>query len=420
MTMRRLAPILRPRSRRKLPEELRAENVGRLAGNLPEGVRDPGFESLLRRIDQSPIHHGNAVTVFHRGEEAFQLMRRAIENASEEVLLESYIFRDDETGRGVRDLLVEAASRGVRVRVLADAFGSFTTRSTFWEEMRAAGVEVRLFHPFLSHFWFQFFRDHRKILVVDRRIAFTGGMNIAVEYGSPRVRGDARTWRDTHLRVEGPAAWELAVVFSESWQRARGSRFEVPPLEVNGKAASGASVLVLDSRPLRGHKETAAALAAIVGAARRSILITNAYFAPRWVAIEILGAAARRGVDVRLLLPGQSDLPLVRHAGHGYFDALLERGVRLFEYKSSVLHAKSLVADGFVSVVGSTNLDVRSFRFNAECNLLILDETVGSGMERAFAEDLSHSEEIRPETWRRRGVRHRWADALARRLNPLL
>jgi len=419
--VRRLAPVLRPRSGRKLPPDLRARNVGRLAASLPQGVRDPAFEPLLRRIDQGPVHGGNRVTVLHRGQEAFQLMRRAIEGAVEEILLESYIFKDDKTGWEMLELLGHASSRGVAVRVLADAFGSLWTRSGFWREMRKRGCEVRLFHPVFPYFWHQFFRDHRKILVVDRSVGFTGGMNIAEEYGSPRARGRVRAWRDTHARVEGPAAWELALVFSEAWHRAEGTPLEISSLEVeDAEVASGARVLVLDSRPLRGHQESAAVLSATVGAARRSVFITNAYFAPSSVAIEVLDAAARRGVDVRLLLPGASDVPLIRHAGHGYFDVLLESGVRIFEYGAAVLHGKTMVADGFVSVVGSTNLDFRSFRFNAECNLVVLDENTGAGMAAAFEEDLTLSEEIQPEPWRRRGLGHRWGDALARRLSPLL
>jgi cardiolipin synthase len=348
-------------------------------------------------------------------------MRSAIEGAAEEILLESYIFKDDETGWEILDLLGQAASRGVAVRVLADAFGSLWTRSGFWREMRSRGCEVRLFHPLFPYFWRQFLRDHRKILVVDRRVGFTGGMNIGEEYGSPRTRRASRGFRDTHARVEGPAAWELALVFSESWHAAGGSTLRFPPLVVDqARARTGARVLVLDSRPLRGHEESAAVLSAIVGAARRSVAITNAYFAPRPVTIEVLGAAVRRGVDVRLLLPGASDVPIVRHAGHGYFDDLLLRGVRIFEYDAAVLHGKTLVADGFVSVVGSTNLDFRSFRFNAECNLVVLDEATGADMAVAFAVDLARTEEIRPEPWRRRGLGHRWADALARRLSPLL
>ena len=161
-------------------------------------------------------------------------------------------------------------------------------------------------------------------------------------------------------------------------------------------------------------------LTAIASAARRSLWITNAYFAPRALAIEVLSAAARRGVDVRLLLPGTSDLPVLRHAGHGSFQALLANGVRIFEYGPAVLHAKTMVADGYVSVVGSTNLDFRSFRFNAECNLVVLDEATAAGMEAAFEEDLAGSVEIRLEPWRRRGLGHRCVDAAARGLSPLL
>lgn len=419
--MRRLAPILRPVAQRRLPRILRAENVGSLATQLPRGVHDPAFEALLRRIDQAPFHGGNRVTVFHRGDEAFRFMQSAIAEASEEILLESYIFKDDATGWEMLELLGQASARGVAVRVLADAFGSLWTRSGFWREMRSRGCEVRLFHPVFPYFWNHFLRDHRKILVVDRNVAFTGGMNIGEEYGSPRARKGVRAWRDAHARVEGPAAWELALVFSETWHRAGGTPLDIPALLVKDlEPGAGARVLVLDSRPLRGHEESAAAISAIVGAARRSVSITNAYFAPRFLAVEVLGEAARRGVDVRLLLPGTSDLPLVRHAGHGYFDALLARGVRIFEYGAAVLHAKTLVADGFVSVVGSTNLDFRSFRFNAECNIVVLDEATGASMAAAFEEDLAHSEEIRPELWRRRGLGHRWGDALARRLSPLL
>jgi cardiolipin synthase len=384
-------------------------------------VRDPGFEQLLGRIDAAPFHWGNRVEVFQRGEDAFQSMRAAVAEAREEILLESYIFKDDATGYEFLEQLARAAGRGVKVRVLADSFGSLWTGSRFWHEMRSRGVDVRLFHPLLPYLWYQPFRDHRKILVVDRRVAFTGGMNIADEYGSSGFSARGGPWRDTHARVEGPVAWEMAVVFSEGWQRAEGGTFEISPLIVDpSENRPGARILVLDSRPARGHRESAAVLAAIVGAARKSVFITNAYFAPSWVAIRILTEAARRGVDVRLLLPGLSDVPLVRHAGHGYFRALLSKGVRIFEYRGAVLHSKSLVADGFVSVVGSTNLDFRSFRFNAECNLVILDEPTGKQMTASFEEDLTRSDEIQLASWKRRPILHRWGDSLARRLSPLL
>jgi cardiolipin synthase A/B len=414
---RRWLPIVHPREGRRLPPELRAENVGSLAEACPGGLRDEAFSELLRRIDQGPILAGNRVDIFVRGNEAFAAMCDAIDQARSEVLLESYILKDDGTGRAFGDRLAEAAARGVAVKVLADFFGSFATHSRFWSLMRRRGIHARLFNPLFPHLLLQPFRDHRKILVVDRRIGFTGGMNIADEYGSARGGSRHGPWRDTQARVEGPAAWEMAVVFSEAWRRSGGS-IALEPLE--GNPEGGVRILTLDSRPGRGHGETAAALAAIVAAARRRVWITNAYFAPRQRAVDILGKAAARGVDVRLLLPGQSDVPVVRHAGHGYYRRLLELGVRVFEYRTAILHAKTLVADDELSVVGSTNLDFRSFHFNAECNLVILDEEVGRTFAAAFKNDLANAEEATFARWQRRPRFHTLADAAARLLAPVL
>jgi cardiolipin synthase len=409
-------PVLRPMAGRKLPAELRADAVGELAAALPDGLRDPGFPILLRRIDQSPILEGNRVRACFRGPETFEAMRAAIDAARAEVLVESYIFKDDATGRSLLEAFGRAVGRGVRVCVLADAFGSIATRRAFWKEMRSRGVEVRLFNPLFPHLLTQPFRDHRKILVVDCATGFTGGMNIGDEYGSG-LSAHGGPWRDTHVKVDGPAAWAMATVFTEAWLAAGGRPVELHPL---APETGGVAVLVLDSRPGRGHGETASVLAAIVAAARKRLWITNAYFAPRRRAVAVLGEAARRGVDVRILLPGASDVALVRHAGHGHYAALLERGVRIFEYQTAVLHAKTLAADDYVSVAGSTNLDFRSFHFNAECNLVMLDPETARTFSEAFETDLTRSEEITPALWARRSLLHRAGDAFARGLGPFL
>jgi len=410
-------PRLRPWPGRKLPEELRPENVGRLAEALAEGVRDAEFERLVHRIDTGPIHRGNKATIFFNGEETFASVGEAIESATQEILLETYILKDDATGHELVERLGRAAARGVKVRVLADAFGSWTMSRAFWRRMKGMGIEARLFHPFWAHLWDHFIRDHRKIIVIDGRVCFTGGMNVGNEYGSSR-HAKGGLWRDTHARIEGPTAWEMALVFKEGWMRAGGDSFPISPLPATDE--DGAKTLVLDSRPGRGYAETASVLAAVVGASRKRLWVTNSYFAPRRNAIAVLGRAARRGVDVRLLLPGISDVPLVRHAGHACFAELLASGVRIFEYQSAILHAKTLVADDFVSVVGSSNLDFRSFHFNAECNVVILDDEIAQEMNRSFETDLNHSVETRPETWKRRSVAHRVGDGLARCLSPIL
>jgi cardiolipin synthase len=417
---RRLLPIVHPREERRLARSLRAENVWRIAAAFPDGLADPGFAELLHRIDEGPILGGNRVRLFTRGDAAFASMGEAIEAAKSEVLVESYIWKDDATGVRFAERLEAAAARGVSVKVLADFFGSFATHSRFWARMRRRGVEARLFNPLFPQLWLQPFRDHRKILVVDRRIAFTGGMNIADEYGSSPLRSSRRRhgpWRDSQIRVEGPTAWEMAVVFSEAWRRA-GGEIQLPPLEE--RAEGPVRILTLDSRPGRGHGETSSVLAAVVAAARKRVWITNAYFAPRAEALGHLGRAAARGVDVRLLLPGPTDVPLVRHAGHGYYRRLLESGVRVFEYGKAVLHAKTLLADDALSIVGSTNLDFRSFHFNAECNLVLLDDDVGGDFARTFESDQAGATEITPTAWNRRTSWHALGDSAARRLAPLL
>jgi cardiolipin synthase len=391
--------------------------VGLLSGALPGGIEDPGFEALLSRIDESPFHPGNRVEVFFRGEDAFVSMLAAVGAASSEILLESYILRDDATGRRFQQSLAAAARRGVAVRVLADALGSFGTRSAFWRQLAADGIQARLFHPLGVPLRFLKFRDHRKILVADRRVAFTGGMNIGDEYGSALLPARL-VFRDTHARVEGPAAAEMAAVFREGWLKSGGEPFPLEP--VDAVPGPGARVLVLDSRPGRGAREVSAALAATVGASRRRLWITTAYFAPRARVCAVLGGAAARGVDVRLLLPGRSDVAVVRHAGHGFFSTLLDRGVRIFEYEPAILHAKTLVADGRLSVIGSSNLDFRSFERNAECNFAALDTGTGERMEKQFEDDLAQSVEIRAPEWRRRAWPHRLGDAAARRLAPFL
>ena len=419
---RSLKAFLRPLPGRILPGELRPLKVGRLVRALPKGLRDPAFPALLSRIDGGEtVWGGNRIDVYCDGEQATQSMLAAIGAAQQEVLVEFYIFTDDSTGKRFAQALTAAAKRGVRVCVLADAIGSFSTADAFWKQMQADGIEVHLFHRLFPDLWWHAFRDHRKILVIDREVGFTGGMNIADEYSSFTLRKKRvapGAMRDTHVRIEGPVAWDLAVVFAEGWERSRGAALPVtpPPANPEGPARS----LVLDSRPGRGHIETAATLAAISAAAEKTLWLTNAYFAPGHVAVAILARAAARGVDVRLLLPGKTDVQILLHAGHGWYSRLLKKGVRIFEYQRALLHAKTLVADRFCTVVGSTNLDFRSFQFNAECNLVTLDDEVGERLAQAFEADLVDSREVKLEQWRSRGRLHRMGDRMAGMLTPFL
>ena len=349
----------------------------------------------------------------------------------------------------------------MRVSVLAEGVGSASTGDTFWRALEVGGVTVRHFH---RQWWKPIDalrRDHRKIIVIDRCIAFTGGMNIGEEYGSS-IRKRNTAFRDVFVRVEGTVARELAAVFAEGWDRAQGP--PLPKLEyiswadvveapqVRGMRTLSArawrarvqrslghrrdrnrgrqvkreqtvdrarerTMLVLDPRPGRGQREMVVVLAALMGGARERLWITTPYFAPPARALRLLVAAARRGIDVRLMLPGpRADVPLVRHAGHGAYSQLLASGVRIFEYQAATLHAKTIVVDAYASVIGSSNLDFRSLWLNAECNLLIFDQVYGKTLEATFAEDASNSIEVTAAQWVKRTLAHRLFDRLARAL----
>lgn len=437
---------------------------------MPDGVRDAGFRALVQRIDGSPVHLSPPARLLPDGEEAFARMRQAIAEARDEVLVETYILRDDRLGVSVQTALIDAVGRGVRVYVLADAVGSLATKDNFWSTLEQGGVHVRQFHRFWHHPFDALRRDHRKLLIVDRTVGFTGGMNIGEEYGSSiRRRRDA--WRDTFIELRGSVVGELAAVFAEGWDRARGPA--LPGLEYvswsegvvhtpafarrvvqsspqavralqarlqsewqqrlgkrrdrrrgrrvrrSGEPAGADSpgVVVLDPRPGRGQREMLTVLVALAGAARERLWITTPYFAPPSRALRLLASAAQRGVDVRILLPSErTDVALVRHAAHGAYQQLLERGVRVFEYQRATLHAKTLVVDGYASLVGSSNLDFRSFWLNAECNVLLFDDVCGSALERIYQTDLEGSIEVTLEDWRQRSLGHRLLDRTARAL----
>ncbi len=450
---------------RRLPRELRVYRAWAQAHRMSGGVRAPEFQLLVQRVMRSPLHECSGAQLLADGALAFGAMLAAIDAAREEVLLETYIMRDDRIGESVRDALRRAASRGVRVYVLADAVGSMRTKAAFWDLLTADGITVRLFHRLRFLPFDALRRDHRKIIVVDRAVALTGGMNIGDEYGSS-IRGRSDAWRDTLIRVEGTVAAELAAVFAEGWDRADGPKLpgleyvswatttdamRSPTSRARGLASaartmrerverqialrrdrrwqrvrrkvepaaadSSSAALVLDSRPGHGQREVLAVLATLVGGARQRLWITTPYFAPPTRALALLRASARRGVDVRLLLPGvRTDVPLVRHAAHGAYASLLKAGVRVFEYERATLHAKTVVVDGHAGVVGSTNLDFRSFWLNAECNILLFDDRVARTLENSFLDDCTDATEIMLPAWSERPWGHRLLDWCARQL----
>ena len=405
-------PVLHPLAKRELPDHLQPRTAYQGAVDLSDGLQDGGFCPLLSAIDQSAFHTDTQATAYFDGSSAFTAMLAAIHAAEHEILLEAYVLRGDATGQAMLDALRSAAARGVDVRVLADAFGSGQTRRQFWSLFRQSGSAFRLSRrPMYAPPGLLPILDHRKLLIIDRRCGFTGGMNIGDEYHNGR-KGEA-AWRDTHVRVEGRIAEDLAAIFAESWQSAGGD--PLPCLAIEHQDGPAQHTLILDSRPGRGTREILASYAAILGAARQRVWITNAYFAPGRAVLELLKQTARRGLDVRLLLPGRCDIPIIRSATQGYYVELLEAGVRIFEYQQAVLHAKTVVADGQVAIIGSTNFDFRSFNFNAECNVLFHDRDMAATVEQAFERDLQLSHEVDMARWKARPLWTRMLSWLSRR-----
>jgi cardiolipin synthase len=325
------------------------------------------------------------------------------------VCLETYILRDDATGQRFAEVLCARAREGVEVSVLYDAWGSSVSEA-FLARLAEAGVRTASFRPFrfkgsLGRALARFRRrNHRKLLVVDGQVAFTGGLNIADEYAPAEAGGG--DWRDTHVRLVGPTALRLQALFLRTWKGVGGaaltpSLYLPPPRE-----APGALWVVTSGWLGEGRRIRALYLRAI-HAAQERIVITNAYFVPTARLLRALLKAARRGVRVELILAGLSDVPAVRLASRHLYERLLRAGVRLYEFRGRVLHAKTAVVDGLLGTVGSSNLDALSLSVNLELNVAVVDAAFGRALERMAAEDMACSEEVHLERWQRRPLLER-------------
>jgi cardiolipin synthase len=408
--------------------------LARLAHRL--GVRalprDPAADearhhaALLRLATRRRASAGNHVEVLLDGGPTHRAMFDAIAGATDHVNIESYILEDAGPGTELHAVLLERRRAGVAINVIYDAWGSWTTRAKYFESLRAAGVRLLEFNPInpLRHplRWTVHLRDHRKLLVVDGRVAFIGGVNISSVYsssGAPSARGPAR-WRDTHLRIEGPVVAELQRLYLSHWEARAGAPPQpahyFPPLAPVGAQA----VTVAACTAGRARNPLYHALIAAIRGARSRVWITSAYFVPTRRLTRALLAAAQRGVDVRLALPGISDQWAALAAGRSLYGRLLAAGVRIFERHDAILHAKTAVIDGVWVTVGSSNMDWRSLLHNAEANVVVVDRALGERFERLFALDAAASRELSLRQWHARGWAPRAAEWVARKFEYLL
>lgn len=387
--------------KRRQDTKVRVSDAGELSAMLPSMVG----------LSHGVLDEGNSLRIVQNGA-FFEEMLRDVAAAKQSVHLETFVWWKGPVTHEVGDALARKAREGVVVRALLDASGSSRMEDEVLERMTGAGVKVARFHPFrLSNLGRLNNRDHRKIIVIDGRIGWVFGHGIAQEWTGNAANRDQ--WRDTALRVEGPLVGHLQTVFSENWIEETGEVFGgddyFPRLE---ETPGGAAAHVAYSSPAGSVSSVRLLHLLAVASARSTVLIQNPYFLPDPQDIEIFGAAVKRGVDVRIMLPSDqvTDSAIVQHASHHRFGALLEKGVRIFEYGRTLNHQKILLVDGRWSSVGSTNWDDRSFELNDEITVGILDEAINAELTEAWNADMEHATEWTLDRWQGRSAGHKAKD----------
>jgi len=371
----------------------------RLADSQPG---TPSFARGLWRIAAADVSSGNRVTLLRNGPATFEAMLALINGAERSVSLEGYIFRSDEVGQQFSDALIAAAMRGVSVRLLVDWIGRMGTRYSFFNTMRAAGVDVRIFNPPGFRRWLGLVpRDHRKLLVVDDRAGVTGGIGIGREWKTGVLTKRRAPWRDTGVLIEGAAANDMIQAYERMWRRAKGKERRGSHRHMTRPARSThldpsvhppALVGIIEGEPGRFRVSRALQIQAV--SAERSIWIASANFTPSSSEIEALTGAARDGVDVRVLVPSRYDHPWIRLATRYFYRRLLLNGVRIWEWRGEMMHAKTSVVDGRWTRIGSTDFNPLGIAINFELDAVIEDRVLGAQAEAMFLEDLEQSKEI--------------------------
>jgi cardiolipin synthase len=368
----------------------------------------------LAALAGAPLRYGHLVRVLRDGALAFPAMLAAIRAARRSVCFENFILAHDATGEDFARTLERTRARGVQVRVLYDPVGTLLVRGgSVASRLRPTGIEARPFRP-LSPLapwsWLRLrHRDHRKLLVCDERTAVIGGICIS-DHWAPAERGGGG-WRDTALLVRGPVVADLQQAFEQMWRRARGPVAADARFEASGEPKGDAAACVVGDGPGRGR--VAKMYGWLADRAEESIELTDAYFVAPPIVTEALIRAARRGVRVRLLVPGRNNHPVMGFAARRIYAPLLDAGVEIYEWSGVMLHAKTAVVDGLVTLVGSSNLDPLSLRRNYELNLLVGDPETGRQMRELFANDLEDATPVDPAEWSRRPRSARVAEALA-------
>ena len=375
--------------------------------------------SLFQHVNQSLPFEGNTVEAYTSGLSWLQALLRELQRAQRHIHVESYIFEDDAVGRMVRDVLAEKAQAGVEVRVIYDDVGCWHVPRRFFEEMREAGIDVRSFLKVrFPHFTNKVnYRNHRKIIVIDGHTGFIGGMNLAERY----VRGfDWGIWRDTHLMLKGKAVHGLQTAFLLDWYFVDRTLITSAAYFPQVGNPGTSLVQIVTSEPVGPWREIMQGLIMAISCAKKYFYIQTPYFLPTEPMLTALQTAALAGVDVRLMIPRRADSRLTHLCSCSYLADVLQAGVKVYLYGKGFLHSKLMVSDDYLSTVGSTNFDFRSFEHNFEVNAFVYDTETALQMREIFLQDQRECQQMTLRTWEKRPWKHRAAESIVRLLSPLL
>lgn len=425
---RRKKHLHRSEEQRKLFREILEGRRLELSLTVPLHERSIHLTEVLQKFGGGPAADRTTTKLLTNGDQTFSEILNAIENAKHHIHIQYYIYKSDEIGTKVRDALIQKAKDGVIVRFLYDGLGSNTLRRRFLQPMKKAGIEIVEFDPIFSAWLLETvnYRNHRKIVIVDGEIGFTGGLNVGDEYLGRSKKFPV--WRDSHLKIEGKALYKLQAIFLEDWLYASSglntyswdqfmNRHYFPGKEIPD--AEGA-VQIVASGPSSDDKSIRNTLLAVMGSAKKSIWIATPYFIPDQETLTLLRLSAISGIDVRILYPGKSDSIISDQASQSYFTPLLKAGASIYSYKDGFMHAKIVLVDDKIATIGTANMDVRSFELNYEIISVLYESETVHDIKRDFEEDFKHSTEIKWNSFQKRSIKKRILESFMRLISPLL